>query len=99
MPKNKKRESDSGSDSDSDSGPEDLNPPKKSKTSTAKVLKNAEGESYWELDRQRRVTVREFKNKTYVDIREFYEKDGKTLPRKERYLYGCKSVEYFEVSD
>lgn len=59
-----------------------MNPPKKSKVSTAKVLKNKEGESYWEIDRQRRVTVRTFKGKIYVDVREYYEKDGKLLPGK-----------------
>merc|ERR1712189_79223 len=32
------------------------------------------------LKRNKRVTVREFKGKVYIDIREFYEKDGKVLP-------------------
>lgn len=35
------------------------------------------------LDGKKRVTVREFKGKTYIDIREFYDgKDGEKLPGK-----------------
>lgn len=58
--------------------------PKKSKSggSGAKRLKNDDGETYFELERTRRVSVREFRNKLMVDIREYYEKDGKYLPGK-----------------
>ncbi|XP_053688078.1 RNA polymerase II transcriptional coactivator [Sabethes cyaneus] len=79
MPKNKKKED----TSDSDSGPDDRTPVKKSKTDEdAKSSTNKSGEPEWQLDRNRKITVREFKNKVYVDVREFYEKDGKELPGK-----------------
>ncbi|KAG5357450.1 RNA polymerase II transcriptional coactivator KELP [Yarrowia sp. C11] len=34
----------------------------------------------FELGNDKRVTVREFKGRTLIDIRAFYEKDGKKLP-------------------
>lgn len=85
MPPTKKRDA-SDSDSDtSDSGPDDVKP-------VAKKAKQQAGDSglrvddaedpTWQLDRNRKVTVREFKGKPYIDIREYYEKDGKTLPGK-----------------
>ncbi|CAB3359493.1 Hypothetical predicted protein [Cloeon dipterum] len=88
MPKNKKQ---LDSDSDSDSGPEDRNPPpsKKQKGGSSSAgggssetrVEGAE-EPTWSIDRMRHVKIREFKGKVYVDIREFYEKDGKQLPGK-----------------
>ena len=48
----------------------------------AEPKKNGEGHPYWNIDDKKRITVRTFKGKTYVDIREFYEKDGETLPGK-----------------
>lgn len=33
-----------------------------------------------QISKNKKVSVRSFKGKTYVDIREFYVKDGKTLP-------------------
>ncbi|KFH44760.1 putative RNA polymerase II transcriptional coactivator-like protein [Hapsidospora chrysogenum ATCC 11550] len=44
--------------------------------------KDDEGNSYWELSNKRRVGVSEFKGKALVNVREYYEKDGKTLPGK-----------------
>lgn len=46
-----------------------------------KAKKNSD-ESIFELTEKRRVTVRSFKGKTYVDIREFYEKNGEMMPGK-----------------
>ncbi|KZF20130.1 putative RNA polymerase II transcriptional coactivator [Xylona heveae TC161] len=41
-----------------------------------------EGNPFWELSKNRRVTVSSFRGKTMVSIREYYEKDGKHLPGK-----------------
>ncbi|KFB37805.1 p31A, putative [Anopheles sinensis] len=75
MPKTKKESS-----SDSDSGPDDRTPAKKAKpTSDPKEA----GEEGFSLNgNKRRVTVSEFKGRVYVNIREYYEKDGKMLPGK-----------------
>lgn len=34
------------------------------------------------MGNKKRVTISEFKGKTYVNIREYYEQDGKMLPSK-----------------
>ncbi|XP_058062288.1 RNA polymerase II transcriptional coactivator [Anopheles bellator] len=78
MPRKKKHSS--TSDSDSDSGPDDRTPVKKAKSDGAQ--KGPDGEEYFSLDKNRRIAVRDFKGKQYVDIREFYEKDGKQMPGK-----------------
>uniref|UniRef100_A0A2M4C4A8 Putative rna polymerase ii transcriptional coactivator n=1 Tax=Anopheles marajoara TaxID=58244 RepID=A0A2M4C4A8_9DIPT len=79
MPKNKKQES----SSDSDSGPEDRNPVKKAKPSgDAAGKSDSTDDGCIQLDKNRKITVRDFKGKVYVDIREFYEKDGKQMPGK-----------------
>jgi len=51
-----------------------LGPPKKKSDS--------DGNVYWELSQKNRVTIQDFKGKTYVNIREYYEKDGQSLPGK-----------------
>ncbi|MCO5575469.1 hypothetical protein L7F22_029270 [Adiantum nelumboides] len=43
---------------------------------------DSEGIVVCELSGNRKVTVRSFKGKVYIDIREFYTKDGKDLPGK-----------------
>merc|ERR1711928_6125 len=67
--------------SDSDSGPDDCNPPPKKGNATG-PKRTDDGEPSWELDRQRILKVRTFKGKVLIDIREYYEKDGKQLPGK-----------------
>jgi len=71
MPKDKKR---AASTSDSDSGPDDRAPVKKGKPAPAKkpeTSMNSE-EPSWHLGRDKHVKVREWKGKTYIDIREYY---------------------------
>ncbi|RMZ76554.1 hypothetical protein DV737_g4755, partial [Chaetothyriales sp. CBS 132003] len=43
---------------------------------------DSNGDKYFELSRARRVTISEFKGKSLVNIREYYEKDGDMLPGK-----------------
>ncbi|KAF2227958.1 transcriptional Coactivator p15-domain-containing protein [Elsinoe ampelina] len=68
-------------DADSDSPPA-----KRGKSSTASApgtaLGGNDGEMYWELSNNRRVSITSFKGKSMVNIREYYEKDGKQLPGK-----------------
>lgn len=42
--------------------------------------KDDEGNQYWSISNKRRLQVSEFKGVTMVSIREYYDKDGKTLP-------------------
>ncbi|KOS20301.1 putative RNA polymerase II transcriptional coactivator [Escovopsis weberi] len=39
-----------------------------------------DGNPYWELSHKRRVAVSQFKKMCFVNIREYYDKDGKMLP-------------------
>ncbi|KAB8346054.1 hypothetical protein FH972_023106 [Carpinus fangiana] len=53
-------------------------------TSSKAQLKDDNGDLYFELNASgtRRVTINSFKGKTLVNVREYYEKDGKMLPGK-----------------
>lgn len=54
-------------------------------------LVDTEGNTYWELSGMRRITISEFKGKKYINIREYYEKDGKDLPgKKVRRFWGVR---------
>ncbi|KAF4125754.1 Transcriptional Coactivator p15 (PC4) [Geosmithia morbida] len=58
---------------------------KKNKSAAAAAKpagKDGEGNPFWELSNKRRVGVSQFKNMCFVNVREYYEKDGKTLPGK-----------------
>ncbi|KAF8794298.1 Activated RNA polymerase II transcriptional like protein [Argiope bruennichi] len=73
------------SDSDSDSGPDDRNPPaKKSKNEkpAAAAASTSDDGDLIKLSKYRYVSVREFRGKLMVDIREYYEKDGEMKPGK-----------------
>merc|ERR1711879_195563 len=74
------------SESDSDSGPDDRNPtPAKTQQAAQKGGPPMDGgEPTWELGQNKKVKVREFKGKTYIDIREWYvdKKDMETKPGK-----------------
>jgi len=82
MPKTKKVQK--SSDSDSDSGPEDRNPPpKKAKNDGDTTKTDEKGNAYWQLDRNRRVALSNFKGKLYLNIREYFQdKSGNWCPGK-----------------
>ncbi|KAF4501702.1 transcriptional Coactivator p15 family [Fusarium agapanthi] len=67
---------------DSDSEPETVSKRVKSGTSVKSDGKDDDGNPFWELSNKRRVGVSDFSKKTFVNIREYYDKDGKTLPGK-----------------
>lgn len=50
--------------------------------SETQAKKNKDNEYYFEMGKSRRVTVRKWKGKCYIDIREFYEDGGEFKPGK-----------------
>ncbi len=52
-----------------------------------------DGAIYFELDKLKQVCVKKFKGKSYVDIRTYYEKDGKVLPTQKGV---CLNLEQWE---
>ena len=43
---------------------------------------DSDGNKYWEISKARRVTVSEFRKRSMVNIREYYQADGNWLPGK-----------------
>uniref|UniRef100_A0A1E1WMW0 Transcriptional coactivator p15 (PC4) C-terminal domain-containing protein n=1 Tax=Pectinophora gossypiella TaxID=13191 RepID=A0A1E1WMW0_PECGO len=52
------------------------------KAKTTQSTRTNDKEPTWVLQGKKLVKVREFKGKCYVDVREFYEKNGELLPGK-----------------
>ena len=80
-------------------GSDDQTAPKASKKikATKSTGRNAakagseEAAQFWELSDKRRVSVEDFRGKTLISVREFYEKDGELLPGKKVGLEGLSS--------
>ena len=51
-------------------------------SSTCSLNKNANGEIYFDINNKRRVTIRQWKGKTLIDIREFYGNKEELKPGK-----------------
>jgi len=51
-------------------------------------------ENIWELGGKKRASIFEFKGKRFVDIREYYEKDGEKLPGRKGI---CLNLEQFQA--
>ncbi|KAK6217361.1 putative transcriptional Coactivator p15 [Colletotrichum tabaci] len=77
-----------GAPRDSRSDSEDelaTKPTKKNKTSETEGSASGvdkEGNAFWDLSNKRRIGISQFKNTTFINIREYYEKDGEMLPGK-----------------
>lgn len=70
-------------------------PPKKTKTTdkgSSKKTNSNEEEHSFILDKNRFVKVREFRGKLFVDIREFYEKNGELLPGKKGKIISIRKL-------
>jgi hypothetical protein len=70
---------------------------KKAKTSSSGASSSTQktdsnGDIYWDISSHRRVTISEFRGKSLVSIREYYEKDGQELPGKKVFLPPLPSV-------
>ncbi|KND89676.1 putative RNA polymerase II transcriptional coactivator [Tolypocladium ophioglossoides CBS 100239] len=81
----KKRSASTVEDEDDNGPPVAPKAAKKSKkvaSTGAPDGKDDEGNPFWELSNKRRVGVSQFKNLWMVNVREYYEKDGKMLPGK-----------------
>ncbi|XP_014217582.1 RNA polymerase II transcriptional coactivator [Copidosoma floridanum] len=100
--KKKQSSSEASSDSEEDSKSKKRQKKSADKGNAKKKPKKSddEEEDVWELGGNKRVAVRAFKGKWFVDIREMYEKDGKTLPGKKGIALNFENWrELFKVAD
>jgi hypothetical protein len=83
-----KRKQNYKSDDFVDDGDDDGRPAKKGKAGgsdfkpSLTAQTDDDGNEYWELSKARRVAVSQFKGNTMINIREYYQNDGKWLPGK-----------------
>jgi hypothetical protein len=59
-------------------------------------LENDDGEKYFDLLDNRRVTISKWQGKVRVDLREYYEKDNKLLPGKKGLSLSLEQYELFK---
>lgn len=83
-PKGKKQKlsADTILDSDNDDDEKGAHSPSEDETNSDGPQKNADGEIYFDLTKTRRVTLRKWKGKNLVDIREFWGDQGDLKPGK-----------------
>ncbi|PNY26801.1 RNA polymerase II transcriptional coactivator [Tolypocladium capitatum] len=84
-PYSKKRSASTAEDADDRQlqvGPKAAKKSKKAASTSAPDGEDAAGLPFWELSNKRRVGVSRFKDLWMVNVREYYEKDGKLLPGK-----------------
>mmetsp|Transcript_7694 Transcript_7694/g.16432 ORF Transcript_7694/g.16432 Transcript_7694/m.16432 type:complete len:168 (-) Transcript_7694:230-733(-) len=75
-PKPKKAKTKKASEDEEDDGAEGEN------GKADKVQRNEDGEAYFDFSKNKRCTVRKWRDMVLVDIREFYEKNGEKKPGK-----------------
>ncbi|KAI6192222.1 hypothetical protein M3Y97_00313800 [Aphelenchoides bicaudatus] len=94
---NKKPRS-SPSDDSEDSGAGSSKQPAKKQKLAKKTITNDDGSEMHEIGNNRFISVSMFKGKVFVNIREYYEKDGKLLPGKKGNFLNPRSVPQHEKS-
>jgi len=90
MSQNRKGNSKNGAFNDANGSSEDEVLFKRVEPTKQKKLQ----ENVWELGGKKRASILEFKGKRFVDIREYYEKDGEILPGKKGI---CLNLEQFQT--
>lgn len=75
-------------------------PPKRVKTEKddcdeAPFFTNDEGNSYFSIGGNRRCTIRKWKKQIFIDVREYYDKDGKELPGRKGISFAEKDYNTF----
>lgn len=83
MPKQKQSRKRAAEEDNDSAGDEPQNKKVKQQFSLeTEPKKDDDGNPYWLISNKRRLQISEWKGTTMVAIREYYEKDGKTLPGK-----------------